>query len=272
VNQKAVVGFFREDGKTKPITKSRSLLNRKKIIVNSKSLKPVKPFKDKTYLQQLKVGTKVEMEHTKDPQVARKIAADHLAESPCYYKYLLQMEKTMKSEGCTSTWSLAYKRNRQLKDITKHFLEKFNIKCFFCKKRILPKELPDNITEHHKNGNHNDNRPANKALAHETCHRKYHYAEVAPRNGTTKDYGQWCTPKERIVHKDQDFFVVRHPARTKTGFCFEVVPVTLKGGRMDDWEICPEPDNLGEALKLAAKHRAEVRKYKRNHVADGLVE
>jgi len=38
--------------------------------------------------EQLAVGTKHEMEHTTDPKVARKIAADHLGEDPDYYRKL----------------------------------------------------------------------------------------------------------------------------------------------------------------------------------------
>lgn len=36
--------------------------------------------------EQLKIGTKVEMEHTRNPDVARRIAMDHLGENPYYYK------------------------------------------------------------------------------------------------------------------------------------------------------------------------------------------
>lgn len=43
--------------------------------------------------EQLAIGTKHEMEHTKDPKVARKIAADHLAEDPKYYTKLKQCMK-----------------------------------------------------------------------------------------------------------------------------------------------------------------------------------
>lgn len=39
-------------------------------------------------LYQLKKGTKVEMEHTSNRKVARKIAQDHLRENPNYYKSL----------------------------------------------------------------------------------------------------------------------------------------------------------------------------------------
>jgi hypothetical protein len=47
--------------------------------------------------KELKAGAKVEMEeHTKDKQIAREIAADHLTESPEYYKDLAVMESKMK--------------------------------------------------------------------------------------------------------------------------------------------------------------------------------
>lgn len=42
--------------------------------------------------QQLAKGIEHEMEHTKNPAVAAKIAADHLAEDPKYYDHLDEME------------------------------------------------------------------------------------------------------------------------------------------------------------------------------------
>lgn len=47
--------------------------------------------------QQLIKGIKVEMEHTDNPEVARKIALDHLEENPFYYEYLDKMEEELKS-------------------------------------------------------------------------------------------------------------------------------------------------------------------------------
>jgi hypothetical protein len=44
---------------------------------------------------QLYLGMKAEMEHTKNPDVAKKIALDHLSESPFYYQYLTKMEKQL---------------------------------------------------------------------------------------------------------------------------------------------------------------------------------
>jgi len=41
------------------------------------------------------VGTKVEMEHTKNTAIARKIAQDHLREDPDYYKDWKNKEKIL---------------------------------------------------------------------------------------------------------------------------------------------------------------------------------
>jgi hypothetical protein len=45
---------------------------------------------------QLKAGTKVEMEHTTDPSIAKQIAKAHLSEFPNYYKGLKKMEQQLK--------------------------------------------------------------------------------------------------------------------------------------------------------------------------------
>ena len=49
--------------------------------------------------QQLKMGEKVELEHTKDPSISRRIAMDHLKEIPDYYTRLEEMENKAKEEG-----------------------------------------------------------------------------------------------------------------------------------------------------------------------------
>lgn len=50
------------------------------------------------FRDQVERGTKVEMEHTNDKWVARKIALDHLQENLHYYDYLEKMEKKMEKE------------------------------------------------------------------------------------------------------------------------------------------------------------------------------
>jgi hypothetical protein len=42
--------------------------------------------------EQLKMGIKVEMEHTNNPTLSKRIALDHLAEIPDYYTRLKKME------------------------------------------------------------------------------------------------------------------------------------------------------------------------------------
>jgi len=43
--------------------------------------------------RQLRMGTKVEREHTYNRRIAREIAKDHLAEHPRYYTYLAKVER-----------------------------------------------------------------------------------------------------------------------------------------------------------------------------------
>ena len=45
---------------------------------------------------QLRMGTRVELEHTKSKKVARRIAIDHLKEHPRYYTFLGRMERKLK--------------------------------------------------------------------------------------------------------------------------------------------------------------------------------
>jgi hypothetical protein len=79
------------------------------------------------------------------------------------------------------------------------------------------------------------------------------------------DYGYWGTKRERIVYRDEDFVIVRHPARGG-GYVYEVIPATADGKRLDDWQICPEVDALDKAMELMRKHRAAVRRYKQGGV------
>lgn len=46
---------------------------------------------------QLQMGIKVEMEHTGDPELARKISVDHLTEFSNYYTALDEMENKLKA-------------------------------------------------------------------------------------------------------------------------------------------------------------------------------
>ena len=45
-----------------------------------------------TKAQQLKIGTKIEMEHTRSKKIAENIAKDHLKEYPNYYTEFVKFE------------------------------------------------------------------------------------------------------------------------------------------------------------------------------------
>jgi hypothetical protein len=53
--------------------------------------------------KQIKMGIKVEMEHTDDKKIAYEVAMDHMSECPNYYTKLAKMEKTCKVSEMTST-------------------------------------------------------------------------------------------------------------------------------------------------------------------------
>lgn len=46
--------------------------------------------------EQLRMGIEHELEHTNDPQIAREVAMDHLAEDPEYYTKIQQIEETLR--------------------------------------------------------------------------------------------------------------------------------------------------------------------------------
>jgi hypothetical protein len=54
---------------------------------------PLKPFMKGANKTQMRMGVKVEMEHTSSRTLARRIASHHLAEIPDYYTRLNKMER-----------------------------------------------------------------------------------------------------------------------------------------------------------------------------------
>ena len=71
----------------------------KYIIPFQKSIGKHNEMPDSTFdSEQLKMGIKVEMEHTNDKKIAKKIAKDHLVETPDYYTRLKKMENRSKKE------------------------------------------------------------------------------------------------------------------------------------------------------------------------------
>jgi len=54
--------------------------------------------------KELEEGTRVEMEHTSDPEIAQEIAQDHLTEDPLYYQKLKTIEKKTLEKGARGDW------------------------------------------------------------------------------------------------------------------------------------------------------------------------
>lgn len=83
-------GFKNSKGKFHPI--------KNKCISISKIGKSTKP--DSFFnIKQLKIGTRIEREHTDDPIIAKRIAKDHLEEFPNYYKELIKLEKKLEKQN-----------------------------------------------------------------------------------------------------------------------------------------------------------------------------
>lgn len=65
--------------------------------MNCDKMKKMPP--DKEFNQtQLRAGTRIELEHTKNKSVAKTIAKAHLMEHPDYYKALRKMETQLKKK------------------------------------------------------------------------------------------------------------------------------------------------------------------------------
>jgi hypothetical protein len=72
---------------------------------------------------------------------------------------------------------------RKLREIAHYFLD--DIKCCFCRKPLIEintyapgradgSPFDFKLTQHHKNGDHYDQRKSNRCWSHDSCHRAYH--------------------------------------------------------------------------------------------------
>jgi uncharacterized protein YcfJ len=73
----------------------------------------------KTIKRQLKLGAKVEKEHTSSTKNAKEIARDHLGEIPDYYTRLSKMEKGAKKQLSEKNWEKWWLK-KALKKATKN--------------------------------------------------------------------------------------------------------------------------------------------------------
>ena len=74
--------------------------------------------------------------------------------------------------------TVSYEKSR-LKELLWTLLLKYHPDCYLCKERfkksdLLPSRGSDNLTLHHKDGNHENNNPENWSYSHRTCHKRFH--------------------------------------------------------------------------------------------------
>lgn len=72
--------------------------------------------------QQLAMGIEVELEHTKNREIAKQIAIDHLAEIPDYYSRLKLMEKCAEKYWTAKRKKEAFNNPEKLPRLTKAML------------------------------------------------------------------------------------------------------------------------------------------------------
>ena len=160
-----VLGFRRKDERTIPITERKPKTNK---IQPRKQFKPVSPKGTWTPAYR-------EIRRTKDVINTLFEKLTPKQQAAITYSYTLAVAK---KQG-----ALAKRRVEAQREMLKAMLKLLNAKCYFCHKPLKANQA---LTTHHKNKKHNDNRPANKAVCHETCHRKYHYRDVQPKNEPKK--------------------------------------------------------------------------------------
>lgn len=93
---------------------------------------------------QLKKGIKVEKEHTKNAELANKIASQHIDELPDYYDRLAKVEK-----GSDDPVSVLEEGLLSLKDISYSSIDKL-MKTICKKYNITPKKLHNDFVKKHK--------------------------------------------------------------------------------------------------------------------------
>ena len=74
--------------------------------------------------------------------------------------------------------SLSHEKAR-LKDLLWLMLVKYQPTCSLCKQPfarddVLPSRGSDNLTEHHRDGQHYNNVLSNRVLVHRECHKRHH--------------------------------------------------------------------------------------------------
>lgn len=98
---------------------------------------------------QLRKGIKVEKEHTRDPELAAKIASQHIDELPDYYDRLAKIEKGSNSQVSDTAVSVLEKELFLLKNTSYSSIDKL-MKEICNKYNITPRKLHDDFVKKNK--------------------------------------------------------------------------------------------------------------------------
>ena len=177
--------FYKDEkGKTRPITPAKKRRQTAKI-QSKKMFKPVSPKGAWTPAYQ-------EIRRTKDIIETLFEKLNTKQQAKVTYAF---MEAVEKKHG-----TLAKRRMIAQHEMLAMMIRTLNAKCYFCHKSV---KATQQLTTHHINHIHSDNRPENKAISHERCHRKHHYNDVKPRN----------PPKSEILETETGYFYPRFTNR-----------------------------------------------------------
>jgi len=158
-----------EKKKVRPLSNRKSRFKKRKRIIARSLFKPVTPGK---------TWTPAYKHIRRDKDVLKTLMEKIPLISPLIGQLDEIRRQALKGKG-----SLAARRVRAQKLMLRKIVRVMNVCCYLCGKRVTETEA---LTTHHINHNHSDNRPRNKAVSHERCHRQYHYEDIKPRNPKTK--------------------------------------------------------------------------------------
>lgn len=302
--RRVAVGFFRERGKTKPITKSAG--QHKKIVRHPKQFNNISPGNRVTQIAKSEFN--LLKKHSRRIVLAGSIR--RRKPNPSDIDFVI-IPKNAKAKAAIYEHASKYKiraRGAQLLSYWRLPRKKCQVDIYFAEPEYLgamimfatgPGEY--NIALRAKAiaqglklnqyGVWKDNRRVGKATTEREVYAALMYPYKSPElrglsdKEAEKRFGvkpgqrvlrgggkakrcpkYWCEPYELVVYHDEDFVIIRYPAAKKGKFGFQVIPITKDYKRLDDWEICPEPYSLEIAKQLMERNRERVQAYKRGKV------
>ena len=134
-----------------------------------------------------------------------------------------------------------YYRKNRLHQIILMLLDKHDVRCYFCLFRITRKDFPirqtDNVTIHHIDHNHFNNKISNLSLAHRYCHRRYHMLCQKRRRNWIR---RWVKKNKRwVMGKAACVILIRYRKGAKIRNCMIKFLAEYKRWKNGDVTVMP---------------------------------